>query len=275
MNCQEYRNLIEDTLDVSLHGEPERRVRLHIEHCAACRSYFQSRRNEHIVFFSKINASCADLRLPDGFADRLAASVHARQTARRGWRRLSLSKWALIAASLVVMAGFVLASVKLIKENVELTGGGEADGQEEAMATEGAERSSFEVVEGGVSVPPVSSVSSGLSSPATITDSQLENQKGETLMGKAKAAAAALSAAFVAAPLAAANGDEYQFIVSGYPAENPSHSMMSDGIALETGALRVMGSADMLEARSRKSGCSVAIALNAQKWTPGFIISIK
>ena len=94
-------------------------------------------------------------------------------------------------------------------------------------------------------------------------------------MGKAKAAAAALSAAFVAAPLAAANGDEYQFIVSGYPAENPSHSMMSDGIALETGALRVMGSADMLEARSRTSGCSVAIALNAQKWTPGFIISIK
>ena len=40
-------------------------------------------------------------------------------------------------------------------------------------------------------------------------------QKGETLMSKAKAAAAALTAAFAAAPLAAANGDEYQFIVSG------------------------------------------------------------
>lgn len=60
------------------------------------------------------------------------------------------------------------------------------------------------------------------------TDTQLENsqksennqkseniQKGETLMSKAKAAAAALTAAFAAAPLAAANGDEYQFIVSG------------------------------------------------------------
>ena len=34
-------------------------------------------------------------------------------------------------------------------------------------------------------------------------------------MSKAKAAAAALTAAFAAAPLAAANGDEYQFIVSG------------------------------------------------------------
>ena len=267
MNCQEYRDLIEDTLDVSLHGEPEHKVRLHLEHCSTCRNYFKSRRDEHIALFSGINAACAGLRLPDGFADRLAASVHARQTTRRGWRRLSLPRWALIAASLVVVAGFVFANVKLIMENVELEGGGEAVESEGTKAVEESGATAVEVSDVAAIDPSVSSVQS----------IQLENnQKGESLMSKAKAAAAALSAAFVAAPLAAANGDEYQFIdPTTYPAENPSHSMMSDEVALETGALRVMGDAETLEARSRTYGYSAAIALNAQKWTPGFIISVR
>ena len=66
MNCQEYRDLIEDALDVSLHGEPERRVRLHLEHCASCRDYFKLRRDEHVALFSRINAACEELRLPEG-----------------------------------------------------------------------------------------------------------------------------------------------------------------------------------------------------------------
>ena len=40
MNCKEYRELIEDALDISLHGDPEKRVKLHLEHCDACRAYF-------------------------------------------------------------------------------------------------------------------------------------------------------------------------------------------------------------------------------------------
>ena len=200
MNCQEYRNLIEDTLDVSLHGEPERRVRLHIEHCAACRSYFQSRRNEHIAFFSKINASCADLRLPDGFADRLAASVRARQSVRRGWRRLSLPRWALIAASLVVVVGFVFANVKLIMENVELEGG-ESEGTEATGAT------AFGVAEYGLTVPSVSYVVS-LSSDAfeSTTDTKLETNQGEMEMRNVKTTAVAIAAATLAAsPTSAAS----------------------------------------------------------------------
>ena len=95
-------------------------------------------------------------------------------------------------------------------------------------------------------------------------------------MIKAKAAAAALSAAFVAAPLAAANGDEYQFVdPTTYPAANPSHSAMSDECELETGALRVMADADALEARSCTMDYSSAIALDASKWTPGLIISVR
>ena len=88
-------------------------------------------------------------------------------------------------------------------------------------------------------------------------------------MTRKKAAAAALTAAMAAAPLAAANGDEYQFIVSGDPvaaATVGSSSATSDEITLETGALRVAGTADDLEARSRASGTSVAIALNAMKF---------
>ena len=210
MNCQEYRNLIEDTLDVSLHGEPERRVRLHIEHCAACRSYFQSRRNEHIAFFSKINASCADLRLPDGFADRLEASVRARQSVRRGWRRLLSPRHALIAASLGVMAGFVLANVKLIMESVGFASGGEADGQEEAMATEGAEATTVEVVDGAAIDPNVYSVASVPSIPSSnnqsspsysqssTSNSQSENNQGKTEMNTGNKVVAVLTAALAA-----------------------------------------------------------------------------
>lgn len=196
MNCQEYRNLIEDTLDVSLHGEPERRVRLHIEHCAACRSYFQSRRNEHIAFFSKINASCTDLRLPDGFADRLEASVRARQSVRRGWRRLLSPRHALIAASLIAMVGFVFAAAvvaeRVVLDAPDSTGGNGLDAQEEADAAEGAAA----LVSDSLSVPSVPDVLSDSSIPS---DSQLNSNKGELEMNIKKRGASALAAATLAA----------------------------------------------------------------------------
>ena len=59
-------------------------------------------------------------------------------------------------------------------------------------------------------------------------------------MSKVKAATAALTAAFAAAPLAAANGDEYQFIISGDPvaAETVGSSSDSSGTsALVSGTL--------------------------------------
>ena len=88
-------------------------------------------------------------------------------------------------------------------------------------------------------------------------------------MTRKKAAVAALTAAMAAAPLAATNGDESPFILSGDPvaaATVGSSSAKSDAIALATGALRVAGAADDLEARSRANGVSVAIALNATKF---------
>ena len=85
-------------------------------------------------------------------------------------------------------------------------------------------------------------------------------------MSKVKAATAALTAAITAAPLAAANGDDYQFIVSGYPAANPSYSAKSMAITVDAGALRVASVSDNLEARSRTKGASAAIPLDATKF---------
>ena len=278
MNCQEYRDLIEDALDVSLHGEPERRVRLHLEHCASCRDYFKVRQDEHVALFSGINAACEELRLPEGFADRLAESVRNRRSARRSWRRFALPRWALIAASVAAMPGFAFANVKLIMENVKL----EEGEREGAKVAEGIEATAVEVADATAIAPSVSSVPlassepSESSSPSTQnTDTQLEtNKKGETLMSKVKAATAALTAAMAAAPLAAANGDEYQFIdPTTYPAANESYSARSSAITINAGALRIAGVSGNLEARSRTKGASAAILLDATKWH-GMIISV-
>jgi len=86
-------------------------------------------------------------------------------------------------------------------------------------------------------------------------------------MSKVKAATAALTAAFAAAPLAAANGDEYQFInPDTYPAVNVSYSARSSAVTVDAGALRIAGVPDDLEARSRTRGASAAILLDATKF---------
>ena len=86
-------------------------------------------------------------------------------------------------------------------------------------------------------------------------------------MSKVKAAAAALTAAMSAAPLAAANGDEYQFInPDTYPAENVSYSARSSAVEIDAGALRMASAVDGLEARSRTKCPSNVIALETDKF---------
>ena len=81
------------------------------------------------------------------------------------------------------------------------------------------------------------------------------------------------AAAMAVGPLAAANGDDYQFIdPTTYPAANARHSAKSSSIAIETGAMRIAGAAGDLEARSRARSASSAITLNATK-IKTFIIS--
>ena len=86
-------------------------------------------------------------------------------------------------------------------------------------------------------------------------------------MTRRKAAAAALTAAITAAPLVAANGDEYQFIdPTTYPAKNESYSARSSAITVDAGAVRVASVSDNLEARSRTTSASSAILLDATKF---------
>ena len=259
MNCQEYKGMIEDALDISLNGELEANIRRHLDHCAECREYLAIRQREHAAFFAGVNAAYSHLRSPPAdFADRVVREVAARRAARRGWRRFALPRWALIAASIAVMAGFVFAASVAVEA---VFGGGDAS--EGTEGTEGTERTVGSDAQ--MASPEVASVPSTSSDPSTIpstqtTDNQHEtSQKGETLMSKVKAATAALAAAFTAAPLASASGDEYQFI-------DPT-------TAVDSGALRVASVSDNLEARSRTKGASSAIMLDATKWH-GMIISV-
>ena len=126
MNCQEYKDLIEDALDISLQGVLEANIQRHLEHCSECRNYLVQRRREHAALFACVNAAYSCPRRPPAdFADRIVRDVAAQRTACRGWRRLSLPKWALIAASLAVVAGFVYASVMSMAANIESEGGDE------------------------------------------------------------------------------------------------------------------------------------------------------
>lgn len=85
--------------------------------------------------------------------------------------------------------------------------------------------------------------------------------KRATLMG-----ALALSAA---APVRA---DGYQFIVSGYPAANPSRSAVSSGTSLAVGVLGGVSASAALEARARTCDDSDGTALRSNKYTAIIII---
>ncbi len=87
-----------------------------------------------------------------------------------------------------------------------------------------------------------------------------------------KAATAALAAAMAAAPLTAARGTDYQYIVSGYPAANERQTDYSDGIALETATCRSTTDASELEARYRTRDVSSDIALNTTEYRAMVII---
>ena len=66
--------------------------------------------------------------------------------------------------------------------------------------------------------------------------------------------------------------ETYQFILSGYPAENPSRSDVSGGISLAVGVLDDVSGGDALEARARTSDVSAGRALRSDKYKAMFII---
>ena len=110
MNCQEARKIVEYVLDRNLSSSVKRRLDLHLSRCKDCRTFFAAEQAEHQRWFKALNSPEAPRHsLPSDFADRLAAAVVANSAMRRSLFK-RLPRWALIAASLALMAGFVFAA---------------------------------------------------------------------------------------------------------------------------------------------------------------------
>lgn len=264
MNCQEYRGMIEDALDVSLQGELKANIRRHLEHCPKCRDYLQFRREEHAALFAGVNAAYSHLRQPPpDFAVRVLREVESRQSGRRGWRRIVFPRWVLIAASLVAVAGFVFAASVAVETALGGKGADNSDNSQTGLYVDNSNANDG---------------SSNLGCSSGIVDSSdrsLTSNEGENQMPIKKAAAVALTAAIGSAPLGAANGDGYQFIdPTTYPAANASYPSRSSAVAFDTGALRAFAGGDELEARSRTKACSQPISLATTDYF-GMIIHLR
>ena len=260
MNCREYRALIDDALDVSLKDSLEQRVKLHLDHCPACRNYYEHRRQEHVALFSAMNAAYANTHLPPNFADRVLAEIVARDVSRKRSFFVRVPRWALIAASLVVMVGFVFAATVVVDRLVSVVSNSAGDSESAVLGDSSLFPSALQHLNTSTSQH------LGVSTP-----------EGEPEMKKGKAAAVALTVAMAAAPLASANGDEYQFIISGDPIAAATEGSSSDSsatTALMSGPLVadfVHGSE--LEARYCTTDESNTCSLRSDK--AGLIISFK
>ncbi len=275
MNCMETRALVEDALDETLSGNQKRALDLHLSRCDGCRAYFAAERNEHRRWFKAMNEPDARRCLPDGFADNFVAAIaNANAVPQRRWAFVGLfRRIAAVLAAMLLFAGLSYAAAVA----VDILGGDEANqkiAEDEALKVADSQT----LVPAPVAIPAMDEIVSNesLSDGAAIVLSEPYNQPtGEDAMTKTKAAAAALSVAMAAAPLAAADGEAYQYIISTpYPEANVHHSSASEPTMLDSGALRVAGVSKELEARYRSSASSFAVALNALEFKT-FIITVR
>lgn len=274
MNCMETRALVEDALDESLSGNQRRALDLHLSRCDKCREFFATEREEHRRWFQAMNEPQARRRLPDGFAeDFLAAMAKNGNAPQKMWKFARLFRR--IAAALAAMLLFAGLSYAAVVAIGEFGGDGAVDEVAEMQSPKSAKVSGGSAASSGDSHSG-DAVPDGEDSSATSSLSvSAELQKGGAYMTKTKVAAAAFTAALAAAPLAAAGGEAYQYIIATpYPEADVSHSAASEPMTLNAGAIRVAGVAKDLEARSRSNSTSASIALNALEFKT-FIITVR
>ena len=274
MNCMEVRALVEDALDDSLTGNRKRTLALHLSRCDDCRAFFAAEREEHRRWFQAMNEPEARRHLPEGFVDDFIAKMIADHTQpKRIWAFTKVfRRVAAVLVAMLLFAGISYAAAMGIR-------GVEAANQDGISANQGDSAANL-VADGGEMVGRV--VLNAPDSPDAYqlptTDYQLEPNQGVKTMTRKKAAAAALTAAMAAAPLASANGDEYQFIVSSDPVA--AETVGSSSASSATAALTVGTLADGVvcesefEARSRTKDESPARALRSDKFK-SIIISIR
>ena len=283
MNCQECESLFDEMIDRRVEEPTRQRMELHLSRCVICRDKLADRKRIHTLIFRALNGDNVRLHLPNGFADRLVAECRI-QPKRPFFP--ALPRWALIAASLAIIAGFVFAAAVVGGAGTGSEGG---TGTTETAGTTGITETASPTTSDSVLsaipevtvvpvVPDVLGMSTQLSTNYQLpsTNYQLQTTQGETTMTKKKAAVAALASAMAAAPLTAARGDGYQYIISGDPvaAETADSSSASSATSSLTSGTLADGYvlASELEARYRTTGESALTALRSDKFNATIII---
>ena len=272
MNCQECESLFDEMVDRRVEEPTRQRMELHLSRCVICRDKLADRKRIHTLIFRALNGDNVRLHLPNGFADRLVAEC--RSQPKRSFFP-ALPRWALIAASLAIVAGFVFAAAAV--------GRAVLNAPNETIDDVPVPSTDYTLSSTDYQLPStISQLPSTISQlPTTIyqlpsTNYQLQINEGETTMTKKKAAAAALASAMAAAPLTAARGDGYQYIISGDPvaAETADSSSASSATSSLTSGTLADGYvlASELEARSRTTGESALTALRSDKFNATIII---
>ena len=233
MNCQEARKIVECVLDRNLSGSVKRRLDLHLSRCKDCRAFFAAEQAEHQRWFKALNSPEVPRHsLPPDFADRLAAAVVANSAMRRSLFK-RLPRWALIAASLALMAGFVFAAATVAE--FDLPGFNR-------QSTEGDVK--FEIEE--------------------IRDASPITEEGGQSMTMRRPAMTALSAALAAAPLTAAVADG-----GGYT----SVSYVQDGLIAQWDGIDNAGTgthdASATVWKDLKGSCDMTLLNNGESWVNG------
>ena len=276
MNCQECESLFDEMIDRRVEETTRQRMELHLSRCGTCRSRLEHRERSHTLMFRALNGADVRLHLPNGFADRLVAECRI-QPKRPFFP--ALPRWALIAASRAIIAGFVFAAAVVGGAG---TGSGGGTGTTETAGTTGITETASPTTSDSVlsAIPEVTVVPAvpgvlGMGTQPS-TNYQLQTTQGETPMTKKKAAVAALASAMAAAPLTAARGDGYQYIISGDPvaAETEDSSSASSATSSLTSGTLADGHvlASELEARYRTAGESAVTALRSDKFNATIII---
>ena len=208
-----------------------------------------------------LNEAVPPVALSSGLADRLVTHVRRRS---RLWKMFV----AIFAVSAVLGAAWTVA---------ELAADGAADSDDTKLETGDAIRGSGilaasfsgETVPNPAITPTSQTISTSTSGVSQVNTTPLKSTAA--LAGAFALAAAQPSATRAATPLST-SGDGYQYIISGYPAANPSRSTRSASTSLETGAYRIASASHVLEARYRTREISNSTALRSDEYTAMIII---
>ena len=198
---------------------------------------------------------------PAGFATNLADRLVARTRRRARFWKLLFALGLFSAATGAVVTATALSTGTTDVSSVEPL----PTGTTGVSSVENTGTTGVSPVETGTPPPASSTINYQLS---TLNSLQGAPQVQNTTLKKA----AALMGATALAATTPVRADGYQFIVSGYPAANPSHSAVSSGTSLAVGALAATSASADLEARARTCDDSDGIALRSDKYTAMIII---